>query len=427
MPPTPVGVTGVDDGNTAGFFTSYRNGSRRISFFGDNHPRYSGSVVRAMASGRDGAGEIVALFRSRIEAAGGVTSQLNGHRWDELVRQLDDRLQPRVVSLQRLGGHLMSITVRAPQATRNWKPGQVYRLQNFETLAEHRTDTLLQMEGMAVDGVQVDPARGEVTLLVNEVGASSRIAARLRPGEPVVLMGPTGTGLPMPANKTVTVIGGHSAVTSMIDGSHAWRAAGNRTMLVAHFPDRERAQAMQDLVEAAADQVVWVLDSGPALESVRPQDACFTGGFEAYFERIAELSGAAGAWLRDSDELIISDKPETMGGIVGALKSALAGLLKPGVRGTAVVNSPMQCMLKEVCAQCLCQHHGAEGADSSKVVFSCFNQHQPLFEVDFDNLRARQGQNSVQEKVSALWLTHVLETTDPPKNPGQPPVVANMS
>jgi len=413
---TPVGSEPDSQGERAdaGFFTSYRNGTRRISFFGDNHPRYSGSVVRAMASGRDGARKIVALFGSRIDAAGTATSSLNIHRWDELVRQLDDRLRPCVVALQRLGGRLMSITVRAPQATRNWAPGQVYRLQNFETLAERRSDTLLQMEGMAVDGVQVDRERGEVKLLVNEVGASSRIAARLRPGEPVVLMGPTGTGLPMPAHKTVTVVGGHSAVTSMVDGSHAWRAAGNRTILVGHFADRDRAQAMQELIHSAADQVVWVLDSGPALHYVRPQDTCFAGGLDAFFDGLATFAGPAGAWLRETDELIISDKPEAMACIVGALKSDLSGLLKPGVKGTAVVNSPMQCMLKEVCAQCLCQHHGADASGSSKVVFSCFNQHQPLFDVDFDNLRVRQGQNSVQEKISALWLSHILDTDDPP-------------
>jgi hypothetical protein len=30
--------------------------------------------------------------------------------------------------------------------------------------------------------------------------------------------------------------------------------------------------------------------------------------------------------------------------------------------------------------------------------------------VDFDNLRARLRQNTVQEKLSSLWLTYLLET-----------------
>ena len=41
-------------------------------------------------------------------------------------------------------------------------------------------------------------------------------------------------------------------------------------------------------------------------------------------------------------------------------------------------------------------------------VYSCYNQDQPLDHVDFPNLRARLRQNSVQEKLSNLWLDHLL-------------------
>jgi hypothetical protein len=42
------------------------------------------------------------------------------------------------------------------------------------------------------------------------------------------------------------------------------------------------------------------------------------------------------------------------------------------------------------------------------VVFSCFNQDQPLDLVDFNNLRQRLRQNSVQEKIGALWIDRSL-------------------
>jgi hypothetical protein len=40
-------------------------------------------------------------------------------------------------------------------------------------------------------------------------------------------------------------------------------------------------------------------------------------------------------------------------------------------------------------------------------VFSCFNQDQPLDDVDFPGLAARLGQNTVQEKLTAQWIAHV--------------------
>ena len=42
-----------------GFFTSYLQDNRTVSFYGDNHPHYAGSVVRAMASAKDGYPHVV--------------------------------------------------------------------------------------------------------------------------------------------------------------------------------------------------------------------------------------------------------------------------------------------------------------------------------------------------------------------------------
>jgi len=389
-----------------GFLTSYQKDHHRISIYGDNHPQFQGSVVKAMASGKRGAREIAALFEGRLHAPADSTTQV---AWQRFVENLDTWLCPVVTSVERLGGSVVSVTVRAPQAARNWQPGQIYRLQNFHTRADRLHGTVLQMEGMAIDGIDVDKQTGEIKLLVNEVGASSRIAAQLTPGEPVILMGPTGTGLPMPENQTVTVLGGHSAVTSTIDGSTAWRAAGNRIVFIGHFRNGLQAQAVQAVMEILSDQAIWVLDEGPALHCKRPQDSCFTHGIDDFISACLETEGSYSSWLALTDTLLMSDKPAAMERMSNALRTTLRPLLKPQLKALVAVNSPMQCMMKEVCAQCLCQHHDPETKVPAGVVFSCFNQHQPLFAVDFGNLQARQGQNSVQEKVSNLWLSYLLD------------------
>jgi hypothetical protein len=122
-----------------------------------------------------------------------------------------------------------------------------------------------------------------------------------------------------------------------------------------------------------------------------------------------DTTGVHSEWLGLTDTLLISDHPAVMESISNALRTVFPHLLKPQLKALVAVNSPMQCMMKEVCAQCLCQHRDPDTKLPSGIVFSCFNQHQPLFAVDFGNLKARQGQNSVQEKVSNLWLTYLLE------------------
>ena len=48
--------------NETGFYTSYNEDGKYISVYGDNHPKYAGNVVKAMASAKDGYKEVVKLF-----------------------------------------------------------------------------------------------------------------------------------------------------------------------------------------------------------------------------------------------------------------------------------------------------------------------------------------------------------------------------
>jgi hypothetical protein len=77
------------------------------------------------------------------------------------------------------------------------------------------------------------------------------------------------------------------------------------------------------------------------------------------------------------------------------------------------INSPMQCMMKEICAQCL-QPHVDPATGKTTYVFSCFNQDQPLDQVDFSALAQRLAQNGVQEKLTALWIDRCLKLLPPP-------------
>ncbi|MBN8898323.1 MAG: hypothetical protein J0H35_09080, partial [Rhodospirillales bacterium] len=71
------------------------------------------------------------------------------------------------------------------------------------------------------------------------------------------------------------------------------------------------------------------------------------------------------------------------------------------------INSPMQCMMKEVCAQCL-QPQVDPATGERSVVFSCFNQDQALDRVDFPALHERLLQNGTQEKLTAQWIDRAL-------------------
>jgi len=96
-----------------------------------------------------------------------------------------------------------------------------------------------------------------------------------------------------------------------------------------------------------------------------------------------------------------------MAGVAKARHDVLKKHLKDAHLAIGSINSPMQCMMKEICAQCLQPWVDPKTGETS-YVFSCFNQDQPLDSVDFKSLNERLKQNSLAEKLTARWLRHCL-------------------
>src|SRR5258708_8397423 len=123
--------------------------------------------------------------------------------WDGLLQTLDDGLLPVVHAVNRLTPTIVEVVVRAPFASQHFEPGQFFRLQNFEANAPVIDGTRLTMEGIALTGAWTDPERGLLSLIVLELGGSSRLCAQLKIGEPVVAMGPTRAPTPIPPHHTL--------------------------------------------------------------------------------------------------------------------------------------------------------------------------------------------------------------------------------
>ena len=118
-----------------GFFTSYLHDGHTVSYYGDNHPVYAGSVVRAMASAKDGAPHVEALFAHEIAALdAGRAARARRRLARASRRRLDDDWRATVVRVERLTPTIVEVVVRAPAAARHFEPGQFFRLQNYEAL-----------------------------------------------------------------------------------------------------------------------------------------------------------------------------------------------------------------------------------------------------------------------------------------------------
>jgi NAD(P)H-flavin reductase len=253
----------------------------------------------------------------------------------------------------------------------------------------------------------VDPENGLIATIVLEMGGSSDLCELLKPGEPVVLMGPTGTPTEIPANETVVLAGGGLGNAVLFSIGQAMRRAGNRVLYFAgykHMTDRYRISE----IEAAADVVVWCCDEEPGFTPDRPQDKTAVGNIVQAMHAYA--SGALGDQsipFKEADRIMVIGSDRMMAAVARARHDFLLPYLKPHHFAIGSINSPMQCMMKEICAQCL-QPHVDPQTGATTYVFSCFNQDQPLDRVDWRALEQRLRQNSVQEKLTAEWIDHCL-------------------
>ena len=118
-------------------------------------------------------------------------------------------------------------------------------------------------------------------------------------------------------------------------------------------------------------------------------------------------------------EQLLDEWKDTRGNIIPLLQRTqeLRGFLsREDMQAIASVGSPMQCMLKGVCAQCLQWQIDPETGKRTRAVFSCAEQDQPLGWIDLENMEARMRQNTLPDRLSSLWLDHLFEASDLPRS-----------
>lgn len=400
----PTHVAAHCKASAFGAFTSYENEHRYVTFIGDTNPVFHGSVVKAIASAARIYPQVMTALKQREFA------RLAAVDYAAFTARMQHLLQPVVTEVNALHASLVEIWVRAPQAARNFKPGQFFRLQTFEQYSSLIKDTRLQIPLMTVSGTGI---RGdEIRLLVLQWGSLPKLAAKLTPGTPIILMGPNGAPTEIPNNKTIMIVAGRWGAAVLRDIGPALRQAGNNVIYVATFNSADEIDN-QDELEAAADQIIWCSKHAPEIQARRPQDSTVISAdpiavIKDYQDQRDTARAAQGISTTDVDTLMIMGSTGLLSGFQQAIKSQLSNYFPAHLNAVGTVGSPMQCMLKGVCAQCLQWQIDPDTGERTRAVFSCAQQDQPLLWIDVENLSARQSQNTIVDYVMGRWLGEIM-------------------
>lgn len=356
-----------------GEFFTYKNGQNAISFFGDLHPNYAGNVVKAMSSAKKGYKVISNLVIT------------NKEKDLKFFDKLDDLLVARLVKIDRLTDNIVELIIKSPMAAQNFKPGQFFKLQNY-----YDGQTPL-MEPLALTGAKVNKNSGEISTIVLEMGESSKLCNKLKLGKEIVLMGPTGSGTKI-VGKNVMLIGGGLGNAVLFSIGQAYKRQNAKVIYFAGYKRLSDRYKVEE-IEAASDKVIWSCEEG-RLTTTREQDLSFKGNI---IEAIIEYSKSNIEEFGAIDHIIVIGSDKMMHAVKKARNNVLKPLLDKHHKAVASINSPMQCMMKEICGQCI-QRHIDPKTQVESYVFSCVNQDQDLDKVDFIHLNDRLLQNSLLEK-----------------------------
>ncbi len=376
---------------------------RFVSFFGDLHPSYFGNVVKAMGAAKQGYPTVTKALQRRAPSLKNTPNQKN----IDLGAVLAPQLTARIHAVNRLTPQIVEIVFEAPMAARAFLPGQFYRAQNYANWAVQthiaKLPTTLATEALALTGAWVDKEKGLVACIALEMGGSSNLCADFVIGQSVVLMGPTGEPTHINARETVILIGGGLGNAVLFSIGKAFRAAGSKVLYFAGYKKLADRYKIAD-IEAAADVIVWCCDEAPGFQATRVQDKTFVGNMVMAMQAYGRGDlGQSAIAMSEAQRLIVIGSDRMMAAVARARHEVLKPLLNPNHVAIGSINSPMQCMMKEVCAQCIqAQIDPVSGKVS--YVFTCAQQDQELDLVDFEHLATRLLQNSVQEKVTAQFL-----------------------
>ena len=347
-----------------GPFTSYDAAGRRVTFLGDTHPVFHGSVVKAVGSAKRTYPAIRALFPPNSGTAA---------EYAQFQHHMADYFDAVVVKHVSLGHDAAELTVRAPSVARMVHPGQFCRLQNYESDAIEVVNTVLQTEAVALLAIPgLHPH--EIRFIVLNRGASSRLMMDFKPGQRVALMGPSGVRTRIPEEpETLIVMGDAMAAVYACAVAPAFRAAGHRVWFVG-----EKPWEVVDYLIDAVDQVFW-----------------------------GKVPDVQVPW-HEAHRVVVLGAPDLLHTLCGWRRQMKAHF-RSDVTFLAAVHGPMQCMLKGVCAQCLQWQIDPATGERTKAVYACSWQEQLMDGVDWPGLAERLGQNRVQECLTRQWLEWVLE------------------
>ena len=157
-----------------------------------------------------------------------------------------------IVAKEQLSAEVYSMWIHAPLIAEERRAGQFIILQIDDQFGERIPLTI----------ADADPAKGDVRIIFQSVGASTKRLAQMTVGDALpVFLGPLGKPTAIEKKGTVVCVGGGIGVAPMHPIAQALKAAGNKVIVIIGARNKELL-IMEEEMRAIADELIVCTDDG---------------------------------------------------------------------------------------------------------------------------------------------------------------------
>lgn len=157
----------------------------------------------------------------------------------------------KILQKEHFSENVVKFVVEAPMIARSRRPGHFVIVRVGEG-----------GERIPLTIADADPAEGTITLVVQQVGVSTRKICALEPGDSFTdVVGPLGQATHIAKVGTVVCCGGGVGVAPLLPIIKAMKAAGNRVISVLAARTRDLI-ILEDQVRQHSDEVIIMTDDG---------------------------------------------------------------------------------------------------------------------------------------------------------------------
>jgi NADPH-dependent glutamate synthase beta subunit-like oxidoreductase/NAD(P)H-flavin reductase len=411
-------------GDGIGFICAKNDKDKMVSFFGDLHPSFGGSVVKAMASAKNGY-PIITQALEKLEK--------KAINYDNFLAKINHNWQVVVSEVNILSDYFVELVVFCPLLASKTKLGHIFRLHNYHYLAKNEQQTLLAMEGVAVTTYKVDADKGTITTMIVVAGGSSSLVKNLKIDEPIIFMGPSGKSSEIFTNKTIVLIAGGRGIFPLASLAKEYKKNNCKVILFCGFKNGDDLVRYDELRDSC-NQLILAFENNDKINQVfakqkpkkqglleyqrlpkdkychdsssittkRAEDIIFKGNVtSAFVEFFKNKNQKIAPQINQKIDVVLTmGSAGMMDRIAKIYHLDLKEHLSESSIGIVSLSNPMQCMLKGVCSQCL-QRKIDTKTGKERFFYACVSQDQKLSEIDFEFLKNRCGQNSLAEKLTA--------------------------